>query len=150
MVTISGGKGFDQAMRELARKLDKPATLNVGFLSGARYPNGTLVALVAVVQNFGSAVRGIPPRPFFSNMVVKRSPGWPLAFKECLKASNNDVVKSLNLMGEGIKGQLQQEIVDTNEPPLSPATIHRKGFEKPLVDTGHMMNSVDYEVKVDA
>ena len=49
-------------------------------------------------------------------------------------------------MGQGISGQLKQSIVDTNEPPLAASTIARKGFAKPLVDTGHMLQSVDYEV----
>jgi hypothetical protein len=30
---------------------------------------------------------------------------------------------------------------------LKPATIRRKGFAKPLVDTGHMLNSIDHEVE---
>ena len=49
-------------------------------------------------------------------------------------------------MGEGIKGQLQQSIRDTNAPPLAPATVSAKGFAKPLIDSSNMINSVDYEV----
>ena len=33
---------------------------------------------------------------------------------------------------------------------LAESTIARKGFAKPLVETGHMLNSVDYEVKKNA
>ena len=51
------------------------------------------------------------------------------------------------LAGEAIAGQLRQSIVDTNSPALAESTIRRKGFSKPLVDTGHMLQSVDYEVK---
>ena len=50
-------------------------------------------------------------------------------------------------MGLGIKGQLQQSIIETNAPPLAESTVARKGFEKPLVDTSHMLNSVDFEVR---
>jgi hypothetical protein len=53
----------------------------------------------------------------------------------------------LDLMGTAIKGQLQQAIVDFVGIPLAPATIARKGTDKQLVDTGHMLASVDYEVK---
>jgi hypothetical protein len=42
---------------------------------------------------------------------------------------------------------LQQSIRDTNDPPLAQATIARKGFAKPLIDTSVMINSVDYEVE---
>lgn len=63
-----------------------------------------------------------------------------------LKSTNYDTRKTFELMGEGISGQLRQSIRDTNTPALSPITIARKGFEKALIDSGHMWNSVAYEV----
>jgi hypothetical protein len=148
MVTVTGGGKFDRAMSDLARKLDKRGTLEVGFFADAKYPDGTLVALVAVTQNYGSASRGIPPRPFFTNAISKNSPRWGSGLINLLKSTDGDVERSLSLMGEGIKGQIQQEIVDTNAPPLAPATIARKGFAKPLIDTGQMQKSVGYQVDV--
>jgi hypothetical protein len=50
-------------------------------------------------------------------------------------------------VAEAIAGQLRESIIKTNAPPLSPRTIARKGFAKPLIDTSHMINSVDYEVR---
>jgi hypothetical protein len=49
-------------------------------------------------------------------------------------------------VGEGIKGQLQQAIVDFAGAPLAPATVAAKGFDKQLIDSGVMQHSVDYEV----
>ena len=46
----------------------------------------------------------------------------------------------------GPRGEVRQAIVDTTSPPLSPRTVASKGFAKPLVDTGHMLNSVASEV----
>lgn len=145
-VHVRGGDKLDKALADIARRLKQGGALKVGFLEGAKYPNGTSVALVAAVQNFGAPGRGIPARPFFSNMVEAKSPAWPGALGALLKNTGYDVDAALKLMGEEIKGQLQQSIRDTNSPPLSPLTIERKGFEKPLIDTGHMINSVDYEV----
>lgn len=48
-------------------------------------------------------------------------------------------------MGDGIRGQLQTSIRDWTTPPNSPDTIAKKGFNKPLIDTSHMLNSVDYD-----
>ena len=48
-------------------------------------------------------------------------------------------------MGVLIRGQLQQSIRDTNDPPLAAATVRRKGFAKPLIETSMMLNSVSYE-----
>lgn len=148
MATIKGGDKLKAALAAISRKVASGGALKVGFLEGATYPDGTSVPMVAAVQNFGAPSRGIPPRPFFTNMVSDKSPGWGPSLGRILANNDMDVGRSLALMGEGIKGQLQQSIRDTNEPPLAQSTIDRKGFDKPLVDTGHMLNSVGYEVDV--
>ena len=88
----------------------------------------------------------IPPRPFFRNMIRKDGPTWGKAIAVILKAQKFDAAQTLALMGQLIVGQLRQSIRDTNDPPLAASTIARKGFSKPLIDTGHMFNSADYEV----
>ena len=79
-------------------------------------------------------------------MIAEKAPGWGGAVAAMLKASDYNAPHALAKVGDGIKGQLQQSIVDLTDPPLAPETIARKGSAKPLVDTGHMLNSVDYEV----
>ncbi len=88
----------------------------------------------------------IPPRPYFRNMIRANGREWGAAMAKLLKANEFDAGKVLGLMGQLIKGQLQQSIRDLVSPPLAASTIRRKGFTKPLIDTGHMLNSVDYEV----
>lgn len=146
MPTVSGGEKLEARLKALADKVSNPATLRVGFLEGATYPDGTSVALVAAVQNFGSPSRGIPPRPFFSNMIAQNKDTWGERLAAILKAQNMDAKRALELMGAGIAGQLRESIVNTNAPPLAPATIEAKGFDTPLIDTAHMLQSVDYEV----
>lgn len=146
MVTISGGDKLERRLRELAAGLTKSAKLRVGFLENATYPDGKSVAMVAAIQDFGAPAAGIPPRPFFRNMVAAKKEGWGDALAANLKATDFDAEKALARVGDGIAGQLRQSIKDTNAPPLKPATVRRKGHDKPLVDTGHMLNSVDFEV----
>lgn len=146
MATIKGGTKIKAALREIARKFQVDGTLRVGFLEGSTYPDGTSVPMVAAVQNFGAPSRGIPPRPFFSDMVAAKSPGWPAAIGEILRTNGGDGAAALELMGEGIKGQLQASIVEGQYAPLAESTIAAKGFDKPLIETSHMVNSVDYEV----
>ena len=174
MVEIRGGDKLERQLAELAKNLTKGKALRVGFLEGATYPDGTPVAMIAAIQNFGAASRGIPPRPFFTNMVRDKSEGWGPALGRILQDTQNDTAKALALMGEGIVGQLRQAIVDTNEPANSPVTnLLKQRFPmggqtfadvlqawrdvaagetdappgKPLVQSGHMLNSADYEVK---
>jgi hypothetical protein len=148
MATVKGGALLERRLERLARLVARPATLSVGFLENATYPDGKKVAMIAAIQEYGAPSRRIPPRPFFRNMVAAKSGEWPRALAGLLRANNMDAVRALNIAGQAIAGQLRQSIVDTNSPPLSPVTIARKGFSKPLVDTGHMLNSVDHEVVV--
>ena len=159
MAEVSGGEGLEIALREIARKLDNPVTLSVGFLEGSTYPDGTSVPFVAAMNEFGHGIGAnpgegeedtrerVPPRPFFRNMVSAKSGEWPAAIAGLLVEYDYDAEKVMKLTGEALKGQLQQSIRDTNEPPLAESTIKKKGFDKPLIDTSVMINSVDYKVE---
>jgi hypothetical protein len=147
MATIRGGNIFTSFIQNITGAVTKSSVVDVGFLEDATYPDGTQVALVAAVQEYGSSARGIPPRPFFRNMIAAKQGGWPDAAKGLLVDNNYDATKTLQKLGEGIKGQLQESISSFDGAPLSPATIKAKGFDKQLIDTGHMLDSVDYRVK---
>lgn len=147
MATIRGGDKLAAALAKMAANLTKPGTLRVGFLENATYPDGTPVAMIAAIQDYGAPSVGIPPRPFFRNMIADKQSEWPKAIELALKANDYDAPRALDVVGNGIEGQLRASIIATNSPPLAQSTIDRKGFDKPLVDTGHMLNSVDHEVK---
>lgn len=146
VVAVSGGDRLQAKLKEIADRVSTSETLRVGFLENATYQDGTPVAMVAAIQEFGAPAKNIPSRPFFRSMLAAKSPEWGATLAKMLRAHDYDATASLSLMGDGIKGQLKQSIVDTNTPPLAPATVAAKGSAKPLVDTGHMLNSVDYEV----
>ena len=145
-MTVRGGDKLAAELQRMAGAVNSAERVKVGFLAGATYPDGTPVAMIAAIHNWGAPRAGIPPRPFFSNMIGKKQQEWGPATGNLLVANQYDALKTLQMVGEAVAGQLRQEIVDTNDPPLAQSTIDRKGFSKPLVDTGHMLNSVDYEV----
>ena len=88
----------------------------------------------------------IPSRPFFRTMIAEKSPAWGGDLGEIMKVSDFDARKSLAIMGERIVGQLKQSITDMNEPPNAASTVRDKGFNNPLIRSGHMQSSADYEV----
>jgi len=176
MAVVSGGDKLKAALEAIARKVDKPATLRVGFLEKATYPDGKPVAMIAAIQEYGAPRAGIPPRPFFRTMIAQKSGEWPKAIADLLEANDYDIEKVLQIAGAAIAGQLRQSIIDTNEPPLSQVTLMIRKMKsegavitkaslaiararlasgesvggvptKPLVETGHLLNSVDFEVK---
>lgn len=178
MAILHGGDKLQVVLAGMAKKIAKAKTVQVGFLSGATYPNGTSVPMVAAIQEFGAPKARIPPRPYFRTMIAAKSPGWSQTVADLLKANDYDAEKTLKLTGEGIKGQLQQSIIDTNSPALSPVTLMLRKMKsqnpgmvvtrktvgeaarrvaagessagvstKPLVESGDLLNAVDYEVK---
>lgn len=144
---IKGGDKLATALAKISENVSKAAVLEVGFLEGATEPDGTSIPMIAAIQEFGAPKVGIPPRPFFRGMIAKHSGEWPDAVGKLLVANGYDAEKTLGQVGDGIAGQLKQSIIDTNSPPLAAATVKRKGFDKPLVDTGNLLNSVDFVVK---
>lgn len=150
MAAIKGGDKLIAALAKISKGVSKPATLSVGFLSGSTAPNGDSMPLRAALNEFGHKMPNgtvVPPRPFFRSMVASKSPEWPKAVGDLLKANDFDAEKTLGQAGEGIKGQLQQSITDLSSPALAESTIKRKGFDKPLIEHGDMQKAVDYSVK---
>ena len=157
---FTGGDALMEVLRRISDRTRATASgtpeVKVGFLENSTYPDGTSQPMVAAVQEFGSD--RIPPRPFFRNMIAAEKGRWGATLAQLLRNTDFSTSQCLGLMGENIAGKLRKSIVDTNIPPLAPSTIARKskgkvtkiagvlGPAKPLVDTGHMLNSVDYEV----
>lgn len=147
MSSFSGGDALERKLAEMAEKLGEGKVLRVGFLENATYPDGQQVAMVAAANEFGNPANNQPPRPFFRNMIADNKDTWPDDIVRIAQTTDFDGEQILGLMGEYIKAQLQQSIRELMEPPLSPVTIEKKGFDKPLIDTGHMLNSVDYDIR---
>jgi hypothetical protein len=101
------------------------------------------IATVAFWNNFGTT--RAPARPFFSNMIAEKSPGWGRKLAAVAKAANYDTKLTLQRMGEGIQGQLVKYIVDW-PADNAPLTVAIKGFNKGLVDQGIMQRSTGYQV----
>lgn len=89
----------------------------------------------------------IPARPFFRNMLDQKASGWGAQAGKALKAADFDAKVALTRMGELIQGELQESIRDFTNPALAPSTIRAKGFDKPLIQSGTLLRSVNYEVK---
>ena len=142
--TLSGSAAITKALDAIARKMGA-GTVSVGFMAGATYPDGTPVAAVAFWNEYGDS--GRPARPFFRNMIAAESPAWPEKLAGAIRYTHFDGPKALGLIGEDVKGALQQSINDFQTPKLADSTIAAKGFAKPLIDTSHMINSIAYKVE---
>ena len=134
-----------KTLKAIADKMGSGA-VQVGFMAGATYPDGTPVASVAADNEYGDSTR--PARPFFRQMIASESPTWPDKMGKLAVATGLDGPRVLAMMGEDIKGALQQSINDFTTPALAPYTVAKKGLAKPLIETSHMLNSVTYKVEL--
>lgn len=136
-------KKLDRHLIELSTKFTSKS-VEVGFLEGGKYPTGMSIPLVAWINEYGRPDHNQPPRPFFRQMIVKESNSWQGKIKRLLM--KYDSLKTLKMMGEDIKGAIVESINELLVPPLSPITIKKKGFSKPLIETGIMKKTVDFKV----
>ena len=152
---LSGGAGMARILNKIAAAAAGKPEVRVGFLENSTYPDGTQTATIAALNEFGSG--NTPPRPFFRSMIAEKKGEWGPALGVLLAKNNYDILKSLRMSGEGIAGQLVASIDAFTDPALAPSTIAKKsrggvgnlhgvaGPSKPLIDTGHMRNSVSVE-----
>lgn len=141
MITVTRKK------RNYNTHLLKQGVVRVGFFPESRYDGGKSVAEVARYNEFGA---GVPRRSFMRPAVFNHKTDLTnLLHRQYRQAirDNQDTMVVLERFGEYVKGLIQEQIINTNEPPNAPSTIKRKGFNAPLRDTHLMLNSVRYQAE---
>ncbi len=129
--------------KALSKYKDMNASVRVGVLENATYPDGTPVAMVAFWNEYGT--RTSPVRAFFRTTVSEQKKNWVLSVQNLMKM-HNDPKKVMGLIGIHMQEQIVQSINTWSDPPNSAYTIAKKGFDKPLVERGIMMRSIKSEV----
>jgi len=127
----------------LSKYKDMNASVRVGVLENATYPDGTPVAMVAFWNEYGT--RTSPVRAFFRTTVSEQKKNWVLSVQNLMKM-HNDPKQVMGLIGVHMQEQIVQSINTWSDPPNSAYTIAKKGFDKPLVERGIMMRSIKSEV----
>lgn len=121
----------------------------VGWFESARYPDGTPVAYVATIHEFGTSDGHVPSRPFMRPAVADNGPEWMeqlgAGARAALQGSTSPSAV-LEVVAAKAAGDVAKKIAAVTSPTLAPATVRRKGSTKPLVDTGQMIQSVTYRV----
>jgi hypothetical protein len=122
----------------------------VGFPKGKgqAYPDGETVIEAAAKNCFGI---GVPKRDFMGEAQDAIHQATKPIMKRIAQAVNEDKAKAVNALtdaaGMVAADQIKKTIRDGAWVPNSPTTVARKGSSKPLIDTGHMIQSVTYVVR---
>ncbi len=147
-----------QGILASVKKMDR-AHVKVGVLAskGGNVKHGesefTLIELMAV-HEYGSADGRIPDRApirltFETN--EQEMEGFIAKLAKAVVMGAMKLSHALALLGQKGVAEVKKTITQSDlPPPLKQATIDAKGSDRPLVDTGQLVNSINYEVVIDA
>ncbi len=145
-------EAIEKAIRDLGHK-----RLRVGFFDTAKYPDGTPVAYVATIQEFGYPQGGIPARPFMRPTIAQQQAAWRESLRKGARATLNGRLTAQQMLtqfGLAAAGDVSKTISLIDTPPLAESTIAARKSRrkspgvsvKPLVDTGLMIGAVSSQV----
>lgn len=125
------------------------ATVESGWFETARYPDGTSVAYVMAVNELGYVADGgqeiIPARPHIQLAAHNCLPGarkiaeWGII---AIAQGTETPDAVMGKIGLHLEGEIVKSIRDGGWQPNAPSTIAKKGFDKPLIDSGLAWQSV--------
>ena len=132
--------------------------LRVGWFDTSQYQDGTPVAYVATIHEFGNPAGGVPARPFMRPTIEAKTPEW----KSTLAGGAHQVLNGkltaeqmLGQVGQMAAGNIAETIASIDTPALNTSTIKARESRrnspgvstKPLVDTGLLIQSVNHKVE---
>jgi len=123
----SSGDGR-RTMKKINKELEKSPEILVGVPQDAiPYPDGTSVALVAAVHEFGTAK--VPERSFIRTSIEKNLDKYKkLSERGMVKVVDGKlgILQLAGLIGTEAQGDVQDEITKLKSPALAEATIKEK------------------------
>ena len=137
---------------KLVAELGKDRAIDVGVL-GVKYSGegDSTLAVIGAVHEFGSRERGIEERSFIRMPLARKAGDIEKAGARDLthKLGNGEIEQILEDMGIAAVGAIS-EAFETGGfgtwAKNTDRTIARKGSSRPLIDTGELRRSIDYEV----
>lgn len=108
------------------------------------------IAKVMTIHEYGAPRAGIPERSSIRSTVAERKAELQSVMARVVRAliaKQVDRTRALSLIGAWLQGAIKAQItVNGTFVPLKPATIARKGSDKPLIDTGQLVNSITFVI----
>ncbi len=106
------------------------------------------VAEVAAINEFGSTVADVPARPAIGHTFREKQQevvGYLAdAARHVVLSGNADV--ALERAGAAMAAAVRDTIAESPFDPNAEATVKKKGFDHPLVDTGQLLEAIGHEL----
>jgi hypothetical protein len=125
-------------------------SVKVGIQSGSTAEDGSNLAMIAAVHEYGNEKGTIPSRPFIrsaldTNKQQIKSLSDEMAGK--IIDGTSSLRQALDTIGIAVTGMIQQNIIEGNFVPNTKETIRRKGSSRPLIHWGRMRQSIRHVVE---
>ena len=149
VVEVKEDKAAKRRFERIRRTLIKAARahVDVGYFDGKPHPKtGETEATIAAINEFGVPSLNIPERPFMAATIRDTKVGTKLAEELKRNLTQQRARFSWKVVGKFYANEVAVTIRDFSQPANAPLTISLKGFDNPLVETGHMMRNVDTRV----
>ncbi len=149
--SVSGGDRLGTKLRQIRERLQKNSGVLIGLPAGTgSYEDGAPIAVIAAVQEFGSADGRIPERSFLRVPLRQNAE----TFQAIWRAQVPKVVEGelsmhqvMSQLGARAVAVSQEAISEGIAPENAESTKKRKGSSKPLIDTGQLRQSITYIVE---
>lgn len=131
------GEGFQQ-LAQMIQGMSNAQT-KVGFVDSSKYDDGTPVAYVATIQEFGSPQQSIPARPFMRPTITRDSAKWKgtaASGAAAITRGSATTETVLNALGSSAAGGIKRSISAVTSPPLSPTTLRLRKLKREGVKIG--------------
>ncbi len=141
-------KDLTQLIENLGRSEGK-----VGWFESARYEDGTPVAYIASIQEYGSPSKNIPPRLGMRFTAMAKRDKWrstaEILAKNVIKKSISEHA-AMEQFTQIAEGDVLEHISSNPPPPLKPKTLasrKRRGRgTQTLNDSGYMIATISHRV----
>ena len=110
----------------------KNAETKVGITAPSKYEDGTSVAYVAAIQEFGSPKRAIPPRPVFRPTIADKKNNWRQVMERGAKklSTGMSAAEAMELVGLVAAGDIRKKYSTITTPPLSLVTLRLRKLKR--------------------
>lgn len=152
-MTERRGADYNSFMR-LLRELDnaKRGYVRIGILSEGHSEDGINVLEYAIYNEYGTST--VPARPFLRE--ATESPNGSFIISNYVEQQLSKIINTkgaytakdaLTAIGEFVRGRIIASIKTGRWAPNAPSTIKGKnGRTTPLIDSGDLIRSIDFEV----
>lgn len=145
-VKITGGDKLAKAIAK-ARNISKAKGYDVGVFSGSTYPDGTPVAYVAAIQEYGAGdtperapirTADISVRDKLADIIVSDLEGEDGAITD----------RTVMKLGAAHVDEIKGKITSIRTPPNDESTLEEKAPKSnPLINSGLFLRSITYRTR---